>query len=146
MRLIGWGALWGLSLFIAPFLAISASGILFNPSSIGYLLFALPVVAVAGVTVGALGGALAAAIAPLARKGPAARALTRCAVLYLLALAAAAAVLVLLFVPAEVRTSFAALVPVVAVIGTALATWGLDRDRRRHLRAGRVQAPTPAAR
>ncbi|WP_282944815.1 hypothetical protein [Cellulomonas endometrii] len=147
MRLIGWGALWGFGLFTAPFLGISAIGLIFNPTSVGYLLFAVPVVAISGATAGALGGALTAAIAPLARTGQSTgTALARCVVVYFLSLTIAVTVPFLLFVPEELMLGLALLIPVVVLIATGLATWGFALDRRRAIRAGTVWTPGPSSR
>jgi hypothetical protein len=128
-------------------MAISAVGVIFNPTSLGYLLFALPVVAVSGATAGALGGALAAAIAPLARRGQSVgRALTRCAVVYFLSLTIAVAVPFLLLVPEDLRLGLAVLIPVAGVMATGLATWGFSLDRRRAIRAGTVSTLGPPGR
>ncbi|HYQ76329.1 hypothetical protein [Cellulomonas sp.] len=147
MRLIGWGAIWGAGLFLVPYLAVSALGVLVNPAGAGYLLFSLPVVVVTGVpagaTAGALGGALAAAVAPLARRGATAvPALAGSAAAYFAALTPAVVVGVLLLAPAYARLELAALSPVVTLGATGLATWGLAQERRRAARAA-VPVPLP---
>ncbi len=145
MRLIGWGALWGLGLFLVPFTAISAVGLVHEPMSVGYLIFALPVVGAAGALTGALSGALAAVIAPLARKGaPTHMRLVACAVLYFFALTLATTVLFLIFVPADARPGQAPAVPIATLIATGLSTWGFGRERRRALRSTTRSTPRPA--
>lgn len=147
MRLTGWGALWGLGLFLVPFTAISAVGVLFNPASIGYLVFALPVVAVAGATTGALGGGLASVTALILRNDrPSRRTLTRRAIVYLVVMTIAVTALFLLFVPADARPGQAPAIPVVVLSATGLATWGFARDRRRAMRAESTWTPHAAGR
>lgn len=132
MRLIGWGTLWGLGLFAVPFTAVSAVGLLFSPGSVIYFVLSLPVVVITGGAAGALGGALAAALAPFGRRGAVlARALGWCAAAYFVVLTVASAVLFLLLVPAGARPGQAPAVPVVTLIATGLATWGLALERRR---------------
>lgn len=144
MRLIGWGAIWGTGVFLVPFLAVSALGVLFNPVGAGYLLFSLPVVAVAGATAGVLGGALAAAVAPLARRGAAAGpSLAGSAAAYFAVLTPAVVVGVLLFAPAYARIELAVVSPLVTLGATGLATWGLARERRRAAHAAVLPVPPP---
>lgn len=145
MRLIGWGALWGLGVFLVPFVAFAAIGLVHEPQAVGYLLSSLPVVGAAGAVTGVLGGALAAAIAPLTRTGASTPArLTLCAVLYCVALTIAVAALFVIAVPADARPGQAPVVPIVCLIGTGLATWGFSRERRRARRITLTPPPPPA--
>lgn len=147
MRLIGWGALFGLGLFTVPFMAVSMIGLLFSPASAGYLLFSLPVVMASGAVVGTACGALAAAIAPLARKSTSlTRTLLQCSALYAVALSVAATILVLVFVPADWVLTTVSVVVVVIVLATGLSTWGFLVERRRAIRAANPwpgNAPQP---
>jgi hypothetical protein len=125
--------------------AISTVGLVHEPMSVGYLIFALPVVGAAGAVSGALSGALAAVIAPLARKGASTHArLVMCAVLYFCALTLAATVLFLIFVPADARPGQAPAVPVATLVATGLAIWGFVRERRRTLHSANRSTPSPA--
>jgi hypothetical protein len=128
-------------------MAVSAIGLLFSPGSVIYAVIALPVVIVTGGTAGALGGALAAAFAPLARRTTAsAGTLAWCAVAYFVMLTAAFAVLFLLLVPADARPGQAPAVPLVTLIATGLATWGLVLERRRAARPAQAWVPAPSRR
>lgn len=146
MRLVGWGALWGTGLFVLPFLAVAALGSLADPIGAGYVVFSLPIVVIVGAVSGTIGGALAAAIAPLARRGPTpGPALARCAVLYFGALAVVAVVALLALPPADAG-AWAVVLPVPLLVATALATWGFATARRRARRAGDALMSTPAVR
>jgi len=126
-----------------PFLAVSVLGILFNPEGAGFLLFSLPVVAVSGAGVGAICGALAAAVVPISRKanamGPA---LALGATVYFVTLTIVAAVLFLALVPADFRP-WAIFIPLLTLIATGLATWGFAVDRRRITPAPNNWVPNP---
>lgn len=144
MRLIGWGTLWGLGVFLVPFVTIAAIGLIHEPQSVVYLVSSLPVVGAAGAVTGVLGGALAAALAPLARTGASTPArLALCAVLYCVALTIAVAALFMIAVPADARPGQAPVVPIVSLIGTALATSGFAQGRRRARRARRITLTPP---
>ncbi|GIG36949.1 hypothetical protein [Cellulomonas pakistanensis] len=78
--------MWGPVVLLVRYLTVAGLGALYYPESLGYLLFSVPVVVVSGAVVGVLCGAVAAAVAPLARRGRSADvALLRCAALYVVA-------------------------------------------------------------
>ncbi|MFB9954118.1 hypothetical protein [Cellulomonas denverensis] len=120
-------------------MAVSLIGLLFSPESAGYLLFSLPVAMASGAVAGTACGALAAAIAPFARKSTSlTRALLQCSALYAVALSVAATILVVVFVSADWVLTTVSVVVVVIVLATGLAIWGFALEWRRARRAAYV--------
>ncbi len=138
MRLVGWGALCGFVVLMLPYSVTTAIGVAHEPASFGYVLFSAPVVAGAGVLIGAFGGLLAAGIAPLARLGRStAVALVLCTASYLVAFTGALVGAFVLVVDIRARAGEAPGLALVAVVATALAGCALTRERHR----ARLPAP-----
>ncbi|HEY0118297.1 MAG TPA: hypothetical protein VGC04_05935 [Cellulomonas sp.] len=138
MRLVGWGVLCGFVAFMLPYTATTAVGLAHEPAAFGYVLFSAPVVAGAGVLVGAFGGLLAAGIAPLARRGRStAVAQVLCTALHLVAVTGVLIGVLVLVVDVQARPGAAPAVVLAVLVATALAACAFTLERRR------ARVPTP---